>query len=147
MPTLRHHSPDVQAQSGKVELLMDEFANQTGFESSIETDRVMPHYQTDEKEPLGSSKARSKSKHKVESTQPLHTEDASPTSKPKRMSISLTATDVEKLNWLAESQDISQSEALRKAIATEQYIQRAIQAGSRIIVEKPDGTKMEVVFR
>lgn len=64
----------------------------------------------------------------------------------KRMSISLTVSDVEKLSWLAENQKVTQSEALRRAISTERKIQEAIQEGDKIIIKRKDGTSAELIF-
>ncbi len=71
----------------------------------------------------------------------------SPAPKPKRMSISLPADSVEQLDYLVAKQGISQNETIRKAIATETYIQKAKEEGSSILVRKSDNSMMEVVFR
>ncbi|BAY96050.1 MULTISPECIES: hypothetical protein [unclassified Tolypothrix] len=67
--------------------------------------------------------------------------------KGKRLSVSFSSSDVKKLDWLTNSQQITQNEVLRKAIATEEYIQRVVQTGCTILVRKPDGSIAEVVFR
>ncbi|WP_346293955.1 ribbon-helix-helix domain-containing protein [Sphaerothrix gracilis] len=67
--------------------------------------------------------------------------------KPKRMSISLPADIAGLLEFLAETQGISQNEALRRAIATEAYIQQEIQEGATILIQKPNKQIKEVVFR
>ncbi len=66
---------------------------------------------------------------------------------PKRMSVTLPSDTAKWLELLAESQGITQTEALRKAIATEAYIQREIAEGSKILVQKADKEIREVVFR
>jgi hypothetical protein len=66
---------------------------------------------------------------------------------PKRMSISLTGQAAEVLDTLSRSQDITQNEALRKAIGTEAYIRNEIASGSRIVVIRSDGKEVDVVFR
>jgi hypothetical protein len=66
---------------------------------------------------------------------------------PKRMSISLTGQAAEVLDTLATSQDITQNEALRKAIGTEAYIRNEIASGSRIVIVRADGKEVDVVFR
>jgi hypothetical protein len=68
-------------------------------------------------------------------------------SAPKRMSITLSSDAAKWLELLAESQGITQTEALRKAIATEAYIQKEIAEGSKILVQKADKEIREVVFR
>lgn len=66
---------------------------------------------------------------------------------PKRMSISLTGQAAEVLDTLATSQDITQNEALRKAIGTEAYIRNEIAKGSRVMIIRADGKEVDVVFR
>ena len=64
----------------------------------------------------------------------------------KRMTIFIPENLVKHLEWLAEVQGISQAEAIRKAIATESFIQREIARGSKVLIEKDRSIK-EVVFR
>jgi hypothetical protein len=63
------------------------------------------------------------------------------------MSITLSGDSARWLEKLAESQGVSQVEALRKALSTEVYIQQEISAGSSILIQKSDKTLREVVFR
>jgi hypothetical protein len=65
----------------------------------------------------------------------------------KRMSISLSGDTAELLEFLAESQGISQNEAIRRAIATEVYFTKERQDGSKVLLQKPDKEIREVVFR
>jgi hypothetical protein len=65
----------------------------------------------------------------------------------KRMSISLTGDAAEMLKSLAESQGITQNEALRKAIATEAYLFQERQKGSKVLLQKSDNEIREVIFR
>jgi hypothetical protein len=65
----------------------------------------------------------------------------------KRMSISLNGPMAEVLDKLSRSQNITQNEALRKAIGTEDYIREEIEQGSYFLVIRPDGEKIRVVFR
>lgn len=65
----------------------------------------------------------------------------------KRMSISLSSDIAQMLEWLAETQNLTQNEALRKAIATEAYIQKEIREGSKILLQKADNEIREVIFR
>lgn len=67
--------------------------------------------------------------------------------KPKRLSISLSADAAELLESLSEEQGVSLSEVIRRALATEAYIQREIQQGSRILIQKADEQIREVIFR
>ena len=68
-------------------------------------------------------------------------------SKPKRMSVSFPPDIASLLEFLADSQGVSLNEALRKAIATEAYIQQEIREGSTILVQKSNKEIREVVFR
>lgn len=66
----------------------------------------------------------------------------------KRMSLTLSVDAVEKLEWLAKVQGgISLNEAIRRAIATEGYIRKEIEADSKLLVQKSNGDIRELVFR
>jgi hypothetical protein len=65
----------------------------------------------------------------------------------KRMTISLADDASQMLEYLADSQNVTQNEALRRAIATEVYIKRELADGSKILTQRPDGEIREVVFR
>jgi Ribbon-helix-helix protein, copG family len=65
----------------------------------------------------------------------------------KRMSISLSGDTAELLEFLAESQGISQNEAIRRAIATDVYFVKERLDGSRVLLQKPDKEIREVLFR
>lgn len=65
----------------------------------------------------------------------------------KRISVSLSADAAQLLEYLAQTQGITQNEALRKAIATEAYLLKEMKEGSKILLQKPDKEIREVVFR
>ena len=65
----------------------------------------------------------------------------------KRMSISLSGDIARLLEFLADSQGISQNEALRRAIATEAYLLQERQQGTKVLLQKPDKEIREVLFR
>lgn len=65
----------------------------------------------------------------------------------KRISVSLSADAAQLLEYLAQTQGITQNEALRKAIATEAYFLREMKEGSKVLLQKPDKEVREVVFR
>lgn len=65
----------------------------------------------------------------------------------KRMSVSLPREAAEKLEWLAKEKGTTLSEALKHAIATEGYIQKELQDGSIVLIQRADKTLREVVFR
>ncbi|MEM9274388.1 MAG: hypothetical protein AAGA80_15700 [Cyanobacteria bacterium P01_F01_bin.143] len=64
----------------------------------------------------------------------------------KRMTISLPSDTAKFLEWLAAEQDISQVEVIRKAIATEYFLQNEIKQGAKVLV-KTDTSIKEVIFR
>ncbi|MEM9276344.1 MAG: ribbon-helix-helix protein, CopG family [Cyanobacteria bacterium P01_F01_bin.143] len=63
-----------------------------------------------------------------------------------KMSITLPEEIAKHLEWLAEVQDISKVEAIRKAIATESFLKQELIKGAKVLVVEGDSTK-EVVFR
>lgn len=65
----------------------------------------------------------------------------------KRMSVSFSGDVARMLEYLAETQGISQVEALRKAIATEAYLLQERMHGSKVLLQKPDKEIREVLFR
>jgi metal-responsive CopG/Arc/MetJ family transcriptional regulator len=65
----------------------------------------------------------------------------------KRMSINLSSDVAKWLQAIADEQNISQSEALRRAIATEKYLLDERSKGSKILLQKSDKEIREVVFR
>jgi Ribbon-helix-helix protein, copG family len=73
--------------------------------------------------------------------------DSSSTTSPKRMSVSLSGDAAKLLAQLAESQGITQNEALRKAIATEAYLRQEMEQGAKVLLQKSSKDIREVVFR
>lgn len=65
----------------------------------------------------------------------------------KRLSVSFTNDLVEVLENLSTTQGVSQNEILRRALATESYIQGEIANGSTVLIQKKNGDIREVVFR
>jgi hypothetical protein len=51
------------------------------------------------------------------------------------------------LEFLADSQGISQNEAIRRAIATDVYFLKERLEGSKVLLQKPDKEIREVLFR
>jgi hypothetical protein len=72
-----------------------------------------------------------------------------PTEKPvaKRVNVSLSEETIALLQGIARRRGVSMTEAVRIAIKTEDYIEQQIESGSKILIEKPDKTVREVVFR
>ena len=59
----------------------------------------------------------------------------------------LSVETLRMLELLADLHECTQAEALRRAIATEAFIQREIKNGSKVFVRKPDGELKELFFR
>lgn len=64
-----------------------------------------------------------------------------------RLSVSLPQDAIVALKHLAQERGTTATSALEKAIATEDYIQQELKTGSRLLIQKPDGTITQVVFR
>lgn len=54
---------------------------------------------------------------------------------------------IKKLDQIASRHGITMTDAIRRAIATEAYIESEIQQDSKILIQKSDNTLREVVFR
>lgn len=67
--------------------------------------------------------------------------------KAKRMTVSLSPETVEKLEAIAEEKGITFTEALRLAIATEDYLRNELKNGGKVLIQKKDNTIRELVFR
>jgi hypothetical protein len=65
----------------------------------------------------------------------------------RRMSIALPEKIAELLEELAAFQDITQAEALRRAILSESFLQKELLDGSDILIRKRDGSLERVLFR
>ncbi|MEO0538450.1 MAG: ribbon-helix-helix protein, CopG family [Cyanobacteria bacterium P01_A01_bin.123] len=65
----------------------------------------------------------------------------------KRLSISLSDEAAHLLEFLAQSQNITQNEALRRAIATEAYLLEERLKGTKVLLQKSDKEIREVLFR
>ena len=68
-------------------------------------------------------------------------------SQTKRVSVSLPLDTIEKLDKIASRHGITMTDAIRRAIATEAYIDNEIQEDSKILIQKSDNSLIEVVFR
>ena len=68
-------------------------------------------------------------------------------SQTQRVSVSLPLDAIEKLDKIASRHGITMTDAIRRAIATEAYINNEIQENSKILIQKSDNSLIEVVFR
>lgn len=65
----------------------------------------------------------------------------------KKISISLDWETLEVLEVLANHQNISVSEAIKKAIATEVYLLKEREAGAKVLLHQKDKTWHEIIFK
>lgn len=76
-----------------------------------------------------------------------HSPSATKMKRGKRLSVSLSDDAADLLEFLAQSQSITQNEALRRAIATEAYLLKERIDGTKVLFQKPDREIREVLFR
>ena len=65
----------------------------------------------------------------------------------KRLTIALSEDAANSVEELAIAQGINQNEVIRKAIALEVYMAKAIAEGSKILIQTPDKEIREIVLR
>lgn len=65
----------------------------------------------------------------------------------KRVSVSLPIDVIDMLDKIANRHAITMTDAIKRAIATEAYIEDEINEGSKVLIQKSDNTLREVVFR
>jgi hypothetical protein len=64
-----------------------------------------------------------------------------------KVSIDLPSDTLDAIRKIAEHRNLTMTDAIRRAVVTESYIEDEINNGGTILVKKPDGTYKEVVFR
>lgn len=69
------------------------------------------------------------------------------TEQKKRMQIVLNADTARKLEALSKKRDTSATQVIRQALQTEDFLQREIEEGSKIIIQGRDGTLREIILR
>jgi len=65
----------------------------------------------------------------------------------KKVSINLPSDTLDAIRRIAEHRNLTMTDAICRAVATENYVQDEIENGGTILVKKPDGKYKEVVFR
>ena len=65
----------------------------------------------------------------------------------KKVTVNLSDETIRDLREVADKRGITLTEAIRRAIATEKFVQDERDEGSKILVEKPGGRVREVEFR
>ena len=68
-------------------------------------------------------------------------------SQPRRISVTLLGDSANALDYIAESQNITPNDAVRKAILLEEFFLKEQALGGKVLIEKANGTIREVVFR
>lgn len=63
-----------------------------------------------------------------------------------RVNTTLKDVDLERLDEITQATRLERNEAIRKAIATEAFIQRNLREGAKILIEMPDGSVKQVEF-
>lgn len=64
----------------------------------------------------------------------------------KRVTVSLRPSDLDRLGEIASETHLSQNDAIRKALATEAFVQRALAEGRKILVEDAEGNVRYIEF-
>lgn len=66
----------------------------------------------------------------------------------KKVTVALPLDAIDKLKEIASRHGLTMTDAIRRAITTESYIEQEISEGSKVLLQKRgDGTLREVVFR
>lgn len=63
-----------------------------------------------------------------------------------RTTLSLRKSDVKNLDEVADAAELNRNDAIRKALASEAFIQRVLKGGGKILIEEPDGKIKEVAW-
>ena len=64
----------------------------------------------------------------------------------RRVTASLREPDVVNLEEVAQATKLTPNDAIRKALATEAWVQRELKKGAVIMIRTPDGAVREVAF-
>ncbi|MFP4253458.1 MAG: ribbon-helix-helix protein, CopG family [Halothece sp.] len=65
----------------------------------------------------------------------------------KKVTVNLPTETIERIREIADKHGLTMTEAIRRAIITESYLEKQIAEGNKILLEKPDQTYTELVFR
>lgn len=65
---------------------------------------------------------------------------------PTRINTTLGDADLERLESITESTRLARNDAIRKAIATEAFIQQNLKTGAKLLIQMPDGRVKEIEF-
>ena len=65
---------------------------------------------------------------------------------PVRLSVNLSAEAAEAIREMTSRRGITITEALRRAISTQKYVEDAMERGAKILIEEPGKPVKELVF-
>lgn len=63
-----------------------------------------------------------------------------------RVTLTLRPVDRRRIDEIAEKEQVNKNDAIRLALATEQFVSRVLDEGGTILVKDKDGTVREVEF-
>ena len=63
-----------------------------------------------------------------------------------KLVVDLPEKELEQLQKLADEQEISMTDAIRKAVATERYLRGHLKQGTKVLLRKPDNSYREVTL-
>lgn len=69
-----------------------------------------------------------------------------PATTAKRVTASLRDPDLENLQEVSQATKLSENDSIRKALATEAFVQDVLRNGGKILIKDRDGTVREVAF-
>jgi hypothetical protein len=72
--------------------------------------------------------------------------EENPAPGPVRLSVSLSAEAAEFVRSMTAQRGITITEAIRRALSTQKYVEEAMRRGARIIVEEPGLPPKELIF-
>ena len=63
-----------------------------------------------------------------------------------RVAVNLRDADLDRLKEVADANRLTRNDAIRKALATEAFVQRELKAGHKILIEDEKGNIRQVEF-
>ncbi len=63
-----------------------------------------------------------------------------------RLNTTLGKADLENLDEVVDATHLDRNDAIRKALATEAFVQRNLKRGAKLLIETPDGQVKQIEF-
>jgi hypothetical protein len=79
-------------------------------------------------------------------TKPDEARASMETVKASRLSVNLSPEVADALQWIAQRNKLSITEAVRRCISTQRYIDKAQDNGAKILIEEPGQPVRELIF-